>query len=141
MPHSLDANSSNQCSALIMLDCHIALFACSRLSVTGFCSVSSAPVLFTCYCCPCCYYRCQMSCPSVTGCVQPDQLCNGKQDCADGSDESADFCSSFNCSSKGEVGAVEARRLVCDMTGVLASLLCQACIAPADGCGGMPGAR
>ena len=68
------------------------------------CSVSSAPV------CDCCCRCCQMSCPSGTGCVQLDQLCNGKQDCADGSDESADFCGSFNCTSKGEVGAAKARR-------------------------------
>ena len=62
------------------------------------CSVSSAPV------CDCCRRCCQMSCPSGTDCVQPDQLCNGKQDCTDGSDEDPTFCATFNCSADGRVG-------------------------------------
>ena len=98
------------------------------------CSVSSAPV------CDCCRRCCQMSCPSGTDCVQPDQLCNGKQDCTDGSDESADYCGSFNCSSKGEVGAAKARRFELLHSGN-ASASMRACIELADGHGSMPRAR
>lgn len=40
----------------------------------------------------------QQSCPSGVGCVLPSSVCDGKDDCLDGSDETSDVCNAdFNC--------------------------------------------
>ena len=39
----------------------------------------------------------QVKCPSGVGCVAQASMCDGQQDCADGSDEAPAFCKKYDC--------------------------------------------